>query len=247
MSWKSNDGMVLGIVGGMGSYATLNFYNRILNSFPAERDWERPRVIIDNYSTLPSRVRAILYNENVNDLEVRLSKSIASLLLAGATDVVLACHTSHYFLQAITDSMENEERDKILNLIELAKSKCVSLGIKKVRLLASEGTIQAGIYEKAFGTDIDVIAPNESGLGEIRMLIEAVKQNKVTDTSIEMFRELVESSELPVILGCSELPVLKQKCDEAGMKINNKIIDPLQSVIDIVVDKYNQSIIATVE
>jgi hypothetical protein len=49
------------------------------------------------------------------------------------------------------------------------------------------------------------------------------------------------SSEFPVIFGCSELPVLKQKCDEAGLKINNKIIDPLQSVIDMVVDKYNQT------
>lgn len=53
----------IGIVGGMGSYATLDFFRRLLNAFPAEREWDRPRIVIDNRCTMPSRVHAILYNE----------------------------------------------------------------------------------------------------------------------------------------------------------------------------------------
>lgn len=45
---------VLGIIGGMGSYATLSFYKKVLDGFSAEKEWERPRIIIDNYYTLPS-------------------------------------------------------------------------------------------------------------------------------------------------------------------------------------------------
>ena len=38
----------IGIVGGMGSYATLDFFRRILDAFPAEKEWDRPRIVIDN-------------------------------------------------------------------------------------------------------------------------------------------------------------------------------------------------------
>ena len=47
---------VIGILGGMGSYATLHFFEAILNAFPAEKEWDRPRVLIDNRCTMPSRV-----------------------------------------------------------------------------------------------------------------------------------------------------------------------------------------------
>ena len=56
--------MVVGILGGMGSYATVDFFRRLIEAFPAEKEWDRPRVIIDNNCTMPSRVRAILYHEN---------------------------------------------------------------------------------------------------------------------------------------------------------------------------------------
>ena len=39
---------VIGIMGGFGSYATLNFFEQVLDSFPAEKEWERPRILIDN-------------------------------------------------------------------------------------------------------------------------------------------------------------------------------------------------------
>ena len=60
---KEKNNKVIGVVGGFGSYATLNFFEMILDSYPAEKEWQRPRIIIDNYCTLPSRVRCILYGE----------------------------------------------------------------------------------------------------------------------------------------------------------------------------------------
>lgn len=43
----------IGIVGGMGSYATLDFFRRILDASPAEKEWDRPRAVIDNHCTMP--------------------------------------------------------------------------------------------------------------------------------------------------------------------------------------------------
>ena len=80
----------LGIVGGMGSYATVDFFRRVIDAFPAEKEWERPRILIDNYCTMPSRVRAILYNERRNELVDDLSSSVKNLLRSGAERIIFA-------------------------------------------------------------------------------------------------------------------------------------------------------------
>ena len=50
---------------------------------------------------MPSRVRAILYNENREKLVSDLSSSVSHLLDAGCTHIILACNTSHVFLPDI--------------------------------------------------------------------------------------------------------------------------------------------------
>lgn len=81
----------------MSSYATLDFFDRLLEAFPAEKELDRPRIIIDNNCKMLSRVRAILYNENKEELISDLNKSINFLIYGGSNKIVLACNTSHYF------------------------------------------------------------------------------------------------------------------------------------------------------
>ena len=71
----------IGIIGGMGSYATVDLFRRVIDAFPAEKEWERPRVLIDNRCTMPSRVRAILYGERKDELIAELCNS--ALYLCG--------------------------------------------------------------------------------------------------------------------------------------------------------------------
>ena len=59
---------VIGVLGGMGTYATINLFTEYANVFKAVKEWDRPRIIIDNRCTMPSRVRAFLYNEKVDEL-----------------------------------------------------------------------------------------------------------------------------------------------------------------------------------
>ena len=55
--------MTIGIVGGMGSLAAAEFLNTMVRAFPAEKEWDRPRTVVDNACHMPSRVRALLYGE----------------------------------------------------------------------------------------------------------------------------------------------------------------------------------------
>ncbi len=53
----------IGILGGMGPYATVHFYKRILELTPIIKDKDHFRIFIDSQVKIPSRTRAILYNE----------------------------------------------------------------------------------------------------------------------------------------------------------------------------------------
>ena len=71
--------LVIGVLGGMGTYATINLFKQYAEVFPAEKEWERPRIIIDNRCTMPSRVRAFLYHENVERLIDEMADSILKI------------------------------------------------------------------------------------------------------------------------------------------------------------------------
>lgn len=75
--------LVIGVLGGMGTFATVNLFKQYAEVFPAEKEWERPRIIIDNRCTMPSRVRAFLYHENVEKLVDEMADSIDGLLKIG--------------------------------------------------------------------------------------------------------------------------------------------------------------------
>ena len=70
---------VIGVLGGMGTYATINMFKQYADIFAAEKEWDRPRIIIDNRCTMPSRVRAAIYNENVEQLVEQMSDSLAEV------------------------------------------------------------------------------------------------------------------------------------------------------------------------
>lgn len=59
-------GKCIGIIGGFGAYATLDFYGRLLDSFIVESERDYPNMIIDNVYSMPSRTRALLTRGGTN-------------------------------------------------------------------------------------------------------------------------------------------------------------------------------------
>lgn len=224
---------VIGVLGGMGSYATLHFFEELLDAFPAEKEWDRPRIIIDNRCTMPSRVLAVVEGKQYDQLVEELCDSIKSLIEAGATKIVLACNTSHCFLPDIYQRLPKAQ-GKIINIIEACCREVASAGEKKVSLIASEGTIQSGVfYNGLLPYGIDLSVPKEKQYLKQRELIEAVKKNAVSDGVIEDFIQLIHSfSEDALILGCTEFPVLFSKLPGSTLD-DIRVYDPLKSAIKI--------------
>ena len=70
----------VGIIGGFGAYATLNFYKRLLEEFASESERNYPHIIMDNNFTMPSRTRALLYGEAYDEVVDGISDSIQLML-----------------------------------------------------------------------------------------------------------------------------------------------------------------------
>ena len=229
----------IGVIGGMGSYATVDFFKRLVDAFPAEKEWDRPRIIIDNRCTMPSRVRAILYKEKVDELVDSLCESTAYLMKMGASRIVLVCNTSHYFLKDIVERIPAAQ-DLFINIIE----ECTNAFAEgeTAELIASEGTIDSGIYRNTLLEHrVKVIEPGEEKYALIRSFIEAVKQNEIDQTIMDRFIGYVENSEADqVILGCTELPILYQECLKHGLTVTKKVVDPLQCAIDLLKAEYDR-------
>ncbi len=229
---------VIGVIGGMGSYATADFFKRLIDSFPAEKEWERPRILIDNRCTMPSRVRAILYQEGVEELVDSLCESVSQMMEAGVSRIVLVCNTSHYFLKDIIARLP-QSKDLFVNIIEECADNCDAK--QRIELIASEGTIDSGIYRNIMQEHgIDLIEPDDQKYPLIRSFIEAVKQNDMNDAILNDFKSYLEQSVADqVILGCTELPILYAECLRRGYAIDKTVIDPLQCAIDVLVKEYN--------
>ena len=224
---------VIGVLGGMGSYATLHFFEALLKGFPAQKEWDRPRILIDNRCTMPSRVLAILEGVKYDQLVEELCDSVRSMIRSGATRIILACNTSHCFLPDIYRNVPEAE-GKIVSIIDACCNEIAAAGEAEVSLIASEGTIQSGVFAKGLQPHgIAVRSPENEQYLMQRDLIEAVKQDCITDEVVEKFIELVKSfSGDALILGCTEFPVLFSRVP-AGTFGDIRIYDPLECAIRV--------------
>lgn len=109
--------------------------------------------------------------------------------------------------------------------------------IKQIYLLGSEGTIESEVYQTALAQKgIKCQVPEKEQYVLLRECIEAVKQNKYTDEVESIFEKLVGEYEMPVILGCTELPILYEKYRD---NIEGAVYDPLQIALKLLKKEYD--------
>lgn len=224
----------IGIVGGMGSYATVHFFRKLIDAFPAQKEWQRPRVIVDNNCVLPSRVRAVLYGENREALVRLLADAIRQLLVNYSVDtLVLACNTSHCFLPEIRRLVAIPD-GVLVDLIRTVADECENRRISEVYVLATEGMIAARAYDGFCRTHgIAVAYPASHEQRTLREFIENVKQSK-WDGLADRFAEYLDSLECEnIVVGCTELSVIVDAIKERT-SIGKNIIDPVQLAVDAI-------------
>ena len=219
---------VIGVLGGMGTYATIHLFRQYAEIFPAEKEWERPRLVIDNRCTMPSRVRAALYGENESRLVAEMSESLENLLRIGCTRIILGCNTSHLFLPRIAEKLPGL-REKVVSLIDACANAIAEDAVPGVFLLGTEGTLESRVYQNALARQgVDCAAPAPGDYAKVRRCIEAVKQNRFPDGVLSDFLSLVRDKS-HCVLGCTELPAFRERFGrEIGAETKTKFYDPVE-------------------
>lgn len=196
----------IGIIGGMGPLATCDLYSKIIDCTNATRDAEHAHIIIDSNNSIPDRTAAIL--NDGSDPVPALSKSARRLARIGADLLIMPCNTAHYFYNLIQDSVNIP----ILHMIRETALELQAQGISKVGLLATNGTLQTGIYDKVFDEfGIEYIKP-ESDIHKraiMGIIYDGIKAgNYKYDASdfAEVITALLDEGAQTMVLGCTELP-----------------------------------------
>lgn len=230
MNHNKND-LTVGVMGGMGPYATLSFFQCVLDNTPAQKDWDHLHIIIDNNPKIPSRTRAFLFGEA--DPVPQMIRSAKLLQEAGADFLVLPCNSAHYFLPKIRDQVSTSFIDMVDHTCDIIRSSKV----KTVGVLAGEVTVGGRLYEDILEeNDVTVLQVSDKEQLVVREIIEDVKHNAVTDTTRAKLNTLIDSlaerGAQTVILGCTEL-----KTAIEGVTTNCKIVDSLEVLAKAVVQK----------
>jgi len=217
-------GKLLGIIGGMGSFATAQFFNTVLDLTDAETDQEHLDILIKNHASLPDRTNALIVGGRDILLET-LVEDARQLEANGCDYIVMTCNTSHAFIEPMIAAVKTE----FIHMIrETAAYAAARFGTgANIGILATNGCIAASLYQ----TELDKLGlkctvPDEKHQDTVMDIIYGqVKRTGIYN--IDDFNGVVVEMDGKgcdaYILGCTELSLIK-----ARESLGDKFIDSSQ-------------------
>ena len=214
---------MIGILGGMGTQAGLDFCNKLAVLNRGKIDQEYPLFLLYNKSNIPGRPESIgsqtknLSNKSTNKTSRAKYNKVLKSLLKGCKlleknkckFIVIPCKTAHYWF----DDLQNKINIPIINMpkevFKFTKKKCKKSS--KVGLLATEGTLKTGVYKKFFEKDYQLIEPSQKIQKlSVNKAIKLVKMGNVKAAAKAIkpaIDSLIKMKCKKIILGCTELPI----------------------------------------
>jgi aspartate racemase len=214
---------MIGILGGMGTQAGLDFCNKLAVLNRGKIDQEYPLFLLYNKSNIPGRPESIgsqtknLSNKSTNKTSRAKYNKVLKSLLRGCKlleknkckFIVIPCNTAHYWF----DDLQKKINIPIINMpkevFRFTKKKCKKNS--KVGLLATEGTLKTGVYKKFFEKDYQLIEPSQKIQKlSVNKAIKLVKMGNVKAAAKAIkpaIDSLIKMKCKKIILGCTELPI----------------------------------------
>jgi len=200
---------VVGILGGMGPEATVDFFAKVIALTPAKRDQDHLRIIINNNPKILDRTEAILTKDE--SLFPILVKTAKNLERAGVDFIVIPCNTVHYFYEDLVREVSIPILHMIREVVYAVKAslpRCKRLG-----LIATTGTIISNLYQKEFlKVGGEVIVPDPQCQAKVMDAILRIKASHEKDRArkelIKAANLLIERKVQALILGCTEVTLV---------------------------------------
>ena len=197
---------MIGILGGMGTQAGLDFCNKLAKINRGKLDQQYPLFVLYNKSDTPKRPENLKKYFNVLNA---LVKGCKMLQKNKCKFIVMPCNTAHYWYDDI---------QKKINIPILSMPKEVFLNTKKtckknskIGLLSTEATLATKVYHKYFDKDFQLVSPiNSLQRSSVNKSIKYVKMGKIKEAEKAIrpaVNYLIKIKCKKIILGCTELPI----------------------------------------
>tara|TARA_B100001173_G_scaffold264681_1_gene239399 strand:+ start:65 stop:760 length:696 start_codon:yes stop_codon:yes gene_type:complete len=197
---------MIGILGGMGTQAGLDFCNKLAVINRGKTDQKYPLFILYNKSNIPNRPENLKKYYNV------LKSLIVGCRLLQKNKckfIVMPCNTAHYW---------RDDLQKKISIPILSMPKEVFLHTKKnckknskIGILSTEATLKTGVYRKYFNKNYKLVSPTKSlQKNSVNKAIKYVKMGKVKEAEKILrsaVKYLLKIKCKKIILGCTELPI----------------------------------------
>ncbi|QGY33161.1 aspartate/glutamate racemase family protein [Pantoea cypripedii] len=209
---------LLGVLGGMGPLATVDFMRKLLLATPATSDQQQIPVVAWNVPQIADRQKA-LAGTGPSPLP-QLLYAIRKLNEAGASHIAIPCNTAHHWYDALADA----SAVPVLHIVEatLAALQTQTERPQRVGLLATQGTINAGWFQQGLtGLGIIPVLPTQIEMAEWFVPgCYAVKRNELEIGGALLLRQalaLQARGAQTLILACTEVPLALQAVDTSSL------------------------------
>ena len=232
---------MIGILGGMGTQAGLDFCNKLALINRGKTDQNYPLFILYNKSNIPKRPENIKKYYNV----LRSLIQGCSLLQKNKCKfIVMPCNTAHYW---------HEDLKKKIRIPILSMPKEVYLHTRKnckknskIGILCTEATLKTRVYNKYFDKDYKLVSPKKSIQKlNVNKAIKLVKMGKIklAEKAIKpAVNDLIRMKCKKIILGCTELPIaIFAYKSFKKIKKSKTFIDPNLLLANVSMKKYKKS------
>ena len=199
---------MIGVLGGMGPLATLDFFNKVLAATPARGDADHVPLLIQSDPRIAPRPAAILSGGRSPLPELLAGRD--RLIAAGATALAMPCNTAHYW---VTDLLKGCS----VPFISIVDASCEELAAlanvgQPIGIIATRATLAAMIFDVPLqrGGYTTLLPDGDAMENLVLPGIELVKAGQAVQGGqlIEQaVQALISRGAGAVVLACTEIPL----------------------------------------
>ena len=212
----------VGVLGGMGPAATLDFFARVLAASNAKRDSDHIRLLIDCNPHVPDRNAAVA-GSGPSPAPALIAMA-RGLKAAGAELLVMPCNTAHAVfdeIKAATDLPTISIIDVTVESLHNARPQPHSVGI-----LATTGCIDANLYQTALAKfGIVPLVLQHAARDRFMQVLARIKSGDTgAGAKAEMIavaQTLIDAGAEAIIAACTEVPLVLNPEDLSVPLINS--------------------------
>jgi len=231
---------MIGILGGMGTQAGLDFCNKLAKLNAGKLDQQYPMFVLYNKSNTPRRPENLKKYYNVLNA---LVKGCKMLQINKCKFIVMPCNTAHYWHEDIQKKIKIPLINMPKEVYKHTKKTCKKNS--KIGILCTEATLKTKVYNQYFDKDFNLVSPEKLlQKNSVNKSIKLVKMGKIKEAE-KVIRPavnyLIKNKCKKIILGCTELPIaIFAYKSFKNIKKSKVFIDPNLLLAEVSMKKYKK-------